>query len=81
MAKLGFSKRFSCHFHVLPISDNLLHEIAINNHHSHANNEPDGVDALLFINRKYCEKKLTLNEYKILSETVGLLRKQYKKIG
>lgn len=80
IAKLGFSQGFSCHFHMLPISNNLLQKITAKSHTNSTNNEPDGVDALLFINREYCEKKLTKQEDKFLLKTVKSLKEQHKKL-
>lgn len=56
IAKLGFSKNLSCHFHALPITDTVLQEII---QHPKYTGEPDGKDAMLFISREYYENPLT----------------------
>jgi len=78
MTKLGFSKGFSCHFHVLPVSHSLLNQVTEHSHYT--NNEPDGVDALSFINREYCDKRLTQRQYEDMVREVIMLREQYKKL-
>ncbi|OZG70279.1 hypothetical protein BTA51_27100 [Hahella sp. CCB-MM4] len=54
VCKLGFSKGFDCHFHVIPVHDWVLSEIASHHYYS---NEPDGNDVMLYINREYCENQ------------------------
>lgn len=72
-AKLGFSAGHSCHFHVIPVRTSLLKEIIA---HPNYTNEPDGNDALLFVSREYCERKLTLEESSIQKNTINQLRKK-----
>ncbi len=57
--KLGFSSGFSCHFHVAPVTPELLAEIGA---HPHFADDPDGNDAILFLSRIYCERPLTASE-------------------
>ena len=70
-AKLGFSAGNSCHFHVVPVSINLLNEIVA---HPSYTNEPDGNDALLFASREYCERELTIEESSMQKSTINQLR-------
>ncbi|MGI9280548.1 MAG: hypothetical protein ACR2PX_13120 [Endozoicomonas sp.] len=70
--KLGFSNGFSCHFHMLPVSHELLEEIRS---HPSYTNEPDGNDVLLFTSREYCERSLDKKETKRQYETVCELKK------
>jgi diadenosine tetraphosphate (Ap4A) HIT family hydrolase len=70
--KLGFSNGFNCHFHVAPITTELLFEIAA---HPDYANEPDGNDAILFLSRVYCERHLTNKEEKTVALAVENLRK------
>jgi diadenosine tetraphosphate (Ap4A) HIT family hydrolase len=65
-AKLGFSAGYGCHFHMLPVSRELLGEIAM---HPDYTNEPDGNDVLLYVSREYCERSLTEDELKKQLET------------
>ena len=51
--KLGFSKGFSCHFHLIPIYRWVYK--AIKKHENYNVNEPDGSDFTLFVSRQYCE--------------------------
>lgn len=57
--KLGFSPGFSCHFHVAPITEQLLYEIS---GHPDYDDDPDGNDAILYLSRVYCERELTIDE-------------------
>lgn len=77
VAKLGFSKGYSCHFHVLPISSDLLRQVA--EHPNYTNDEPDGVDALFFVNREYCDKPLSKQQHEEMTRTIMTLVEQYKK--
>jgi len=70
-AKLGFTTGYSCHFHILPVSQFLLDEIV---DHPSYSNEPDGNDALLFASREYCERTLSSSEERIQMHTVEELR-------
>lgn len=71
VAKLGFSRGFSCHFHVVPATASLLREIAA---HPAYSNEPDGNDAMLFVSREYCERDLTHGERHEMEQVVERLR-------
>jgi diadenosine tetraphosphate (Ap4A) HIT family hydrolase len=71
-AKLGFSAGFACHFHVVPVTQELLAEIS--SHPQYAA-EPDGNDALLFVNRIYCERDLTPPEQAEILHSVSMLRR------
>lgn len=70
-SKLGFSAGFSCHFHVVPVMNALLTEIAA---HQSYGDEPDGNDTMLFLNRIYCERELNPQEQNDMMATVSLLR-------
>lgn len=70
-AKLGFSTGYSCHFHMLPVSMDLLNEIIT---HPNYTNEPDGNDCLLFASREYGERDLTEDELEVQLEVVKSLR-------
>jgi hypothetical protein len=70
-AKLGFSNGFACHFHVAPVTNTLLAEIA--SHPDYAD-EPDGNDTMLFLSRNYCERALTLQEQERIIGTVSMLQ-------
>jgi diadenosine tetraphosphate (Ap4A) HIT family hydrolase len=72
MSKLGFTSGFNVHFHVVPISLDLLQEL------KHTNAEPDGIDAHLFICRKYCEKVLTVDQAALIKTEVAKLKEAYK---
>jgi diadenosine tetraphosphate (Ap4A) HIT family hydrolase len=54
--KLGFSPGFSCHFHVAPVTLELLTEVAC---HPDYVDDPDGNDVILFLSRVYCERELS----------------------
>jgi len=75
-AKMGFTKGFSCHFHMIPVMPTLLDQIAA---HSGYAKEPDGIDAMLFICREYCERSLNETEMQTMDNTIALLRKKYQK--
>ena len=71
-AKLGFCGGLACHFHAIPVTHKLLAEIS-----SHRNGaaEPDGNDAMLFVNRVYCERDLTPPEQAEVLHNVSILRR------
>ncbi|KPY08520.1 MULTISPECIES: hypothetical protein [Pseudomonas syringae group] len=69
--KLGFSPGFNAHFHVAPVSEDLLVEIS--KHPGYADN-PDGNDAIAFLSREYCERSLTADEVEKQLSAVNLLR-------
>lgn len=69
--KLGFSRGFSVHFHVAPVTAQLIREIS---EHSAYSNEPDGNDTILFLSREYCERPLTEQELEAQASTVKWLR-------
>ncbi|MGY4163585.1 hypothetical protein [Luteibacter sp. PvP120] len=69
--KLGFSPGFSCHFHIAPITRDLMHEVA---RHPDYDSDPDGNDAILFLSRVYCERELSTDEHAAQRETVQRLR-------
>lgn len=49
--------------------------------HPRYTREPDGMDALFFVNREYCEKTLTYEQREVLLETVTQLKKSYKEMA
>ena len=53
ITKLGFSKGFDCHFHVIPVYKWVWSEIR--KHPKYLNEQPDGADFVQFITREYCE--------------------------
>ena len=53
ISKLGFSKGFGCHFHLIPVYSWLYDSIKRDK--SYSISEPDGLDFSLFISRKFCE--------------------------
>jgi len=69
--KLGFSAGFSCHFHVAPVTRELINEVA---QHVGYDNDPDGNDAILFLSRVYCERQLSGLEYAAQKKTIERLR-------
>ncbi|MEE4375357.1 hypothetical protein V2J67_23635 [Pseudomonas alliivorans] len=69
--KLGFSAGFSLHFHVAPVTEALLVEVA--GHPGYAA-EPDGNDVILFLSREYCERALSEEERGIQAREVLRLR-------
>lgn|SRR5690606_16579419 len=71
VAKLGFSKGFRCHFHLIPATAALMDEIVA---HPAYSDEPDGNDALLFVSREFCERALTNEEKSEMEQTVARLR-------
>jgi diadenosine tetraphosphate (Ap4A) HIT family hydrolase len=70
--KLGFSAGFSCHFHVAPVTQDLLAEIA---RHPNYADDPDGNDVILFLSRVYCERELTEKESRHMDSVMGRLRR------
>ncbi len=73
--KLCFSPGFSCHFHMLLVTHLLLEEIKS---HPLYGSDPDGVDAMLFVNREYCDKTLNQEQNKTILKTVAQLKKLSK---
>ena len=71
VAKLGFSSGFNCHFHIIPVTCSLLQEIR--EHQKYTDDEPDGIDAMLFICREYCEREITQEEQRSIDNTVKSL--------
>ncbi|MCY1390385.1 hypothetical protein D3C76_150590 [compost metagenome] len=69
--KLGFSPGFNVHFHVAPVSQDLLEQIS--KHPGYAD-DPDGNDAIVFLSREYCERPLTAEETQKQLAAVRLLR-------
>lgn len=69
--KLGFSPGFSCHFHIAPVTRDLMHEVA---RHPDYDSDPDGNDAILFLSRVYCERELSNREHAEQQRTVQHLR-------
>jgi len=69
--KLGFSKGFSVHFHVLPVTQTLLAHISA---HPDYPAEPDGNDAILFVSRVYAERALTPAERALQADEAARLR-------
>lgn len=69
--KLGFSSGFSCHFHIAPVTRELMEEVA---RHPDYASDPDGNDAMLFLSRVYCERALSLQEHASQQDTVQHLR-------
>ncbi|MCF5803934.1 hypothetical protein NLO74_12490 [Pseudomonas tremae] len=69
--KLGFSLDFNAHFHVAPVSEDLLTEIS--KHPGYSDN-PDGNDTIVFLSREYCERTLTACEAEKQLSAVHVLR-------
>lgn len=69
--KLGFSAGFSCHFHVAPVTQDLLAEIT--GHPDYAD-DPDGNDVILFLSRVYCERELSGEESRHMEGVMERLR-------
>jgi len=69
--KLGFSSGFSCHFHIAPVTRELMEEVA---RHPDYDSDPDGNDAILFLSRVYCERALSPQEHASQQKTVQHLR-------
>lgn len=69
--KLGFSPGFSCHFHVAPVTRQLMDEVT---RHPDYDSDPDGNDAILFLSRVYCERALSEQERIAQNRTVERLR-------
>lgn len=69
--KAGFSPGFACHFHAIPVTDTLLAEIAA---HPDYADEPDGSDAMLYVNRIHCERPLDPHETEAMTDTISALR-------
>lgn len=70
-AKMGFSAGYSCHFHIIPVTQQLLEEVIANPRYS---KDPDGNDVLLFTSREYCERDLSLEEHSLQIKAVEYLR-------
>lgn len=68
--KLEFSPGFSCHFHVAPVTQALLDEVA---QHPRYDDDPDGNDVILFLSRVYCERELTQAESDIQTSAIANL--------
>jgi diadenosine tetraphosphate (Ap4A) HIT family hydrolase len=77
-AKLGFTSGLGCHFHAVSVSSGLLAEIAADRDYS---DEPDGNDAMLFVNRTYCERALDPRELYQLTATVSSLRAVVERVA
>ena len=69
--KLGFSPGFAIHFHVAPVTAELLDEIR--SHPGYAD-DPDGNDAILFLSRVYCERELDREESARMAQEIQRLR-------
>lgn len=69
--KLGFSHGFNVHFHVAPISQDLLAEIS---RHPDYCDHPDGNDAIMFLSREYCERPFRAEELEKQRLAVRLLK-------
>ncbi|WP_122664819.1 HIT family protein [Pseudomonas viridiflava] len=69
--KLGLSAGFNLHFHVAPVTQALLAQVA--SHPDYAD-EPDGNDAIVFLSRVYCERPLNEQEREAQYKTVMILR-------
>ncbi|EIZ0685683.1 hypothetical protein MNO16_000004 [Vibrio parahaemolyticus] len=72
-SKLGFSKGFNCHFHAVPVSENVIKEICQNSNFTF--DKPDGNDVMLFINREYCENQDPEKVKAVVGESVARLRR------
>ncbi len=71
-SKLGFSTGFNCHFHAVPISENVINEVCQSS--SYTFDEPDGNEVMLFINHEYCENQDPEKVKTVISESVARLR-------
>lgn len=71
ISKLGFTKGFNCHFHIIPVSFDLLKDISNDPKYP---DDPDGSDTMLYTSRKYCERPLTELEKETVLKTVNRLR-------
>lgn len=71
-SKLGFTPGFNCHFHMAPVYYWVLEEIKS---HPNYSNEPDGNDAMLYINREYCENQYPERSAQIASQAIAALSK------
>ncbi|KAB0491525.1 hypothetical protein F7Q95_08055 [Pseudomonas psychrophila] len=69
--KLGFSPGFNVHFHVAPVTQDLL--AAISSHPGYSSN-PDGNDAIVFLSRECCERPLSAHEAQKQLSAVRLLK-------
>lgn len=61
---------FNVHFHVAPVTEDLLR--AISRYPNYSDN-PDGNDAIIFLSREYCERPLTAEESEKQHRAVRLL--------
>lgn len=77
-SKLGFSEGFGCHFHAVPVAREVLEKIR--NHSDYTNEEPDGLDVMLFINREYCEGQDKIEAKNIALESVAIIRNQSEQL-
>lgn len=68
--KLGFSPGLSVHFHVVPVSERLLAEVAA--HPAYAD-DPDGNDVILFLSREYAERPLDDHETARMRREIEIL--------
>ncbi len=71
-SKLGFSKGFNCHFHAVPVSESVIEEVR--QHYNYTDEEPDGLDVMLFINREYCENQDPKVVQSVVSRSVAKIR-------
>ena len=75
IGKYGFNKGFSLHFHVLPVTENLLEEIKV--HPSYTKDKIDGLDVINFVCREYCEKPLNDQQIDVMMVTISMLKAKY----
>jgi diadenosine tetraphosphate (Ap4A) HIT family hydrolase len=75
IGKFGFTSGFSLHFHVLPITNEILKEIIA--HGNYKQEKPDGIDAINLVCRKYCERELNDSETRSIESTVKMLKAAY----
>ena len=71
-SKLGFSKGFNCHFHAVPVKESVFDKIR--KHHNYTNDEPDGLDVMLFINREYCENQDPKIVKAVVTDSIAKIR-------
>jgi diadenosine tetraphosphate (Ap4A) HIT family hydrolase len=76
IGKFGFMQGFNFHFHILPVTNVVLQEMIT--YSDYANKKPDGIDAITFICRKYCEKPLNNEQLKEMMATIKMLRIKYQ---
>lgn len=77
VGKLGFTKGFNCHFHVVPVHAWVLEEIKLNTRYA---DEPDGNDVMLYVNREYCENQCPDKSNRVARNEISIITQYFSRI-